>query len=285
MSIAVGKSRKEEVQEYKLAGRNSTNWQTGLLKNQNWENSLQKCALFLFIAQVPSSPMWKSVVSLCLVGFFLSSYVQFYQRWYKHNRKLGPAAEWPCALSLVVAVLVSQHIQILLKGWKLVLGSIPWEKDLKRWFGTCQNWRSSARAKVKQHMCEEAGKGCLWESARRWLSAVRQSLDPPGLNGHRVTTSSREETPPPHLFSGALSQQERSEGLMEMCLDDHRMKSHKASGRLVAGNEKLCRSCANPGHFCCFVVVGCIRILPAFGHRRVEGWFMPKTWSGFELKI
>lgn len=199
----MGKSRKEEVQEYKLAGRNSTNWQTSLLRNQNWEeNSLQKCALFLFIAQVPSSPMWKSVVSLCLVGFFLSSYVQFYQRWYKHNRKLGPAAEWPCALSLVVAVLVSQHIQILLKGWKLVLGSIPWEKDLKRWFGTCQNWWSSAGARVKQHMCEEAGKGCLWESARHWLSAVRQSLDPLGLNGHRVTTSSREETLPPTSFLG-----------------------------------------------------------------------------------
>lgn len=104
--------------------------------------------------------------------------------------------------------------------------SIPWEKDLKRWFGTCQNWWRPARAEVQVlfQMCEDAGKGCLWVSARLCLSAVRQSLDPHGLNGHRVTTSSRAGTHLPLL--GVLSQQETScleqaEGFMDMCLGDH----------------------------------------------------------------
>lgn len=35
-----------------------------------------------------------------------------------------------------------------------------------------------------------------------------------------------------------------------------------------------------PGHFCCLVVVGCSRRLPALGHSAVEGWLVPKMWSG-----
>lgn len=35
--------------------------------------------------------------------------------------------------------------------------------------------------------------------------------------------------------------------------------------------------CTSPGHFCCFIAVGCSRRLPALGRGGLEGWLMHKA--------